>query len=486
MTKQEVIRKYKQYLFPSVSTYYSEPLVTDHASMQYLWDVDGKKYLDFFGGIVTISVGHANPRITSKIKAQIDRLQHASTLFPNEAIVALAEKIARLTPGEISQSMFTNSGTEANETAIQLARAHSGNFEIVALRHGYSGRSQLAQSLTAHNTWRQSLPGGFGVVHAMNPYCYRCPLGKTYPDCGVACANDVEAVIQTCTSGRIAGFIAEPIQGVGGFITPPPEYFKMVFKTVKQYGGDFIADEVQTGCSWETAPCAGCAGWLAERHHRDRCDPLIDCQILQIAAIIPPCPLGKRAGRGAVRLARLHGVQEVPGSIPGAPTKKTLRYVEFFDSRPGFPHLGTVAFPGAPTKKTLRYVEFFDSRPGFPHLGTVAFPGAPTQKTPRNAEFFDSRPGFPHLGTVAFPGAPTQKTPRNAEFFDSRPGFPHLGAVAFPGAPTKKTLRNAEFFDSRPGFPHLGTVAFPGAPTQETPLRWGLLIPRPGFPHSGT
>jgi 4-aminobutyrate aminotransferase len=247
MTKQEIIQKHKQYLFPSVSNYYSDPLVTDHASMQYLWDVDGKKYLDFFGGIVTVSVGHANPRITSKIKAQIDRLQHASTLFPNEAIVALAEKVARLTLGEITQSMFTNSGTEANETAIQLARAHSGNFEIIALRHGYSGRSQLAQSLTAHSPWRQSLPGGFGVVHALNPYCYRCPLGKTYPDCGVACANDVEAVIQTCTSGRIAGFIAEPIQGVGGFITPPPEYFKIVFKTVKQYGGDFIADEVQTG-----------------------------------------------------------------------------------------------------------------------------------------------------------------------------------------------------------------------------------------------
>ena len=247
MTKEEIIRKYKQYLFPSVTTYFSDPLVTDHGSMQYLWDLDGKKYLDFFGGIVTISAGHANPRITSKIKAQIDKLQHASTLFPNEAIVALAEKIARLTPGEISQSYFTNSGTEANETAIQLARAHTGNFEIVALRHGYSGRSQLAQSLAGQNTWRQSLPAAIGVVHAINPYCYRCPLGKTYPDCGVACANDVEAVIQTSTSGRIAGFIAEPIQGLGGFITPPKEYFKIVFKTVKQYGGDFIADEVQTG-----------------------------------------------------------------------------------------------------------------------------------------------------------------------------------------------------------------------------------------------
>src|SRR5262249_21747787 len=130
MTKEEILKKHKQYLFPSVSTYYSDPLVTDHASMQYLWDIEGKKYLDFFGGIVTISVGHCNPRVTSKIKAQVDKLQHASTMFPNEAIVALAEKLAKITPGEISQSYFTNSGTEANETAIQLARMHTGQFEI--------------------------------------------------------------------------------------------------------------------------------------------------------------------------------------------------------------------------------------------------------------------------------------------------------------------------------------------------------------------
>jgi len=247
MTKDEIIRKYKRYLFPSVSTYFAEPLVTDHASMQYLWDADGKKYLDFFGGIVTISAGHTNPRITSKIKAQIDKIQHASTLFPNEAVVALAEKLALLAPGDITQSYFTNSGTEANETAIQLARMHTGRFEVVALRHGYSGRSQLAQSLTGQNTWRQSLPGSFGVVHALSPYCYRCPFGKTYPDCGIVCAQDVENVIQTTTSGQIAAYIAEPIQGLGGFVTPPPEYFKIVFNIVKKYGGDFISDEVQTG-----------------------------------------------------------------------------------------------------------------------------------------------------------------------------------------------------------------------------------------------
>ena len=247
MTKEEILRKHKQYLFPSITTYFAEPLVTDHASMQYLWDIDGNKYLDFFGGIVTISVGHTNPRITSKIKAQTDKIQHTSTLFPNEAIVALAEKIAQITPGEISQSYFTNSGTEANETAIQIARMHTGNYEVVALRHGYSGRSQLAQSLTGHGTWRKSLPVTTGgIVHALNPYCYRCPFGMKPTECGVECAKDVEAVIQTTTSGQIAAFIAEPIQGVGGFITPPKEYFKIVFNIVKQYGGLFIADEVQT------------------------------------------------------------------------------------------------------------------------------------------------------------------------------------------------------------------------------------------------
>src|SRR3954462_3754126 len=247
MSKQDLLRKHKEYLFPSQTVYYADPLVTDHASMQYLWDTEGKKYLDFFGGIVTVSVGHANPRVTSKINAQVDKLQHASTLFPNEAVVALAEKLAQITPGEITQSFLSNSGTEANETAVQLARMYTGNYEVVALRHGYSGRSALTQGLTGQNTWRKSLPFAQGIVHAMNPYCYRCPLGKTYPSCEVACAKDVENVIQSSTAGAIAGMIAEPIQGVGGFITPPKEYFKMAFSIVKRYGGDFIADEVQTG-----------------------------------------------------------------------------------------------------------------------------------------------------------------------------------------------------------------------------------------------
>ncbi|MFY9529412.1 MAG: aspartate aminotransferase family protein [Candidatus Acidiferrales bacterium] len=244
---EEVIRKHREYLWPAVTNYYQKPLVADHASMQYLWDLEGKRYLDFFGGIVTIGVGHCNPKVTSKIKAQVDKLQHTSTLFPNEHIVALAEKLAQITPGKLQKSFFTNSGTEANEAAILLARMVGPSYDVVALRHAYAGSSMLAKAVTAQAPWRKAGVISVGISHAVSPYCYRCPLHLTFPDCGVACANDVENLIQTGTSGSIAAFIAEPIQGVGGFITPPPEYFKIVFKIVKKYGGLFIADEVQTG-----------------------------------------------------------------------------------------------------------------------------------------------------------------------------------------------------------------------------------------------
>ena len=243
--REELIRKQKDFIFPSVSTFYPEPLILDRGNMQYVWDIEGREYLDFFGGIVTVSVGHCNPRVTSKLKAQVDKLQHVSTSFITEPMVNLAEKLASIATRGIRKSYFTNSGTEANETAVQIARMHTGNYELVVLRHGYSGRSSMARAMTGMNTWKKTTLE-VGIVHAMNPYCYRCPMGLKYPDCGVACAKDVESVIQTATTGRIAGLLAEPIQGVAGFITPPKEYFKIVFNIVKQYGGDFIDDEVQT------------------------------------------------------------------------------------------------------------------------------------------------------------------------------------------------------------------------------------------------
>jgi 4-aminobutyrate aminotransferase len=247
LTKQEVILANKEFLFPAVFHFFKEPLVVTRAKNQYVWDADGNQYLDFLGGIVTVSVGHCNDQVNAKLHQQIDALQHVSTVFANEPQAALAKKIATLTPGgKLTKSYFTNSGTEANETAILAARCYTGNTEIVALRHSYHGRSAMAMSITGQGAWKLGPPQA-GVVHALNAYCYRCPLGLTYPNCEVRCAQDLEDLIRTSTSGRIAGFIAEPIQGVGGYVTPPKEYFQIVEKIVRNHGGIFISDEVQTG-----------------------------------------------------------------------------------------------------------------------------------------------------------------------------------------------------------------------------------------------
>jgi 4-aminobutyrate aminotransferase-like enzyme len=247
MTKQEILLAQKEFLFPAVFHYFKEPLVISHAKDQYVWDADGKQYLDFFGGIVTVSVGHCNDQVNKKVHAQMDRLEHVSTVFSNEPQAALAKKLASITPAGsgLRKSFFTNSGTEANETAILAARCFTGSTEVIALRHSYHGRSSAAMGLTGQATWKLGPPQA-GVVHAVNAYCYRCPFGLEYPSCEVKCAQDIEQVIKTTTSGRVAALIAEPIQGVGGFITPPKEYFKIVTDIVRKYGGIFIADEVQT------------------------------------------------------------------------------------------------------------------------------------------------------------------------------------------------------------------------------------------------
>ena len=247
ISTEDILAKHKEYLFPSVANYYKEPLAIDHADGLYVYDPEGNKFLDFFGGILTVSVGHCNPKVTSKIIEQVNKLQHTSTLYPNEQIVALAEKLAEITPGELKKSFFTSSGTEADETAVFLAKHFTSNQEIIALRHSYSGRSLLAMSMTGHAPWRHGGTHFPGIKHAVSPYCYRCPFGLEYPNCELKCAQDIEELIMTTTSGQIAGFIAEPIQGVGGFITPPKEYFQVAVPIIKKHGGVFICDEVQTG-----------------------------------------------------------------------------------------------------------------------------------------------------------------------------------------------------------------------------------------------
>ncbi|MCB9138052.1 MAG: aspartate aminotransferase family protein [Caldilineaceae bacterium] len=247
MDTQTILEKQRRYLWPNHILYYTDPLPLDHGEGLLVWDTDGNRYLDFFGGILTTSVGHNHPKVVEAAQEQTARLIHSSTLYPNENHVKLAEKIAEIAPGDLETSYFHNSGSEANEAAVLLAQIYTGNREIVALRHGYSGKTQLAMSLTAQASWRMGPTFSPDIKHAHNAYCYRCPLKLTYPSCDVACAQDVEDVIRTQTSGRIAAVLLEPIQGVGGFVTPPPEYFRIVAEIARQYGGLVIIDEVQTG-----------------------------------------------------------------------------------------------------------------------------------------------------------------------------------------------------------------------------------------------
>jgi alanine-glyoxylate transaminase/(R)-3-amino-2-methylpropionate-pyruvate transaminase len=247
MTSAEVRAKHKEFLFPSCANYYKEPVALESGKGSRLKDLDGQTYLDFFGGILTVSLGQAHERVNAAIHAQVDRLGHVSTLYPHVPIVELAEKLVSLAPGKIKKAFFTASGTEADETAVALAQIFTGKQELIALRHGYSGRSLLAQSLTGHSNYRAIPTQVAAIKHAHAPYCYRCPFGLTYPSCEVKCAQDIEELIQTTTTGNIAGFLAEPIMGVGGFITAPDGYFKIAVDIIKKYGGLFICDEVQTG-----------------------------------------------------------------------------------------------------------------------------------------------------------------------------------------------------------------------------------------------
>ncbi|MCL4138449.1 UNVERIFIED_CONTAM: hypothetical protein GTU68_009927 [Idotea baltica] len=263
-SSKEVLAKHKEFLLPSVGNYYKEPIVLTEGSGTRLVDADGNQYLDFFGGILTVSVGQCEPRVTEAIKLQVDRLGHVSTLYPTLPIVELAERMARITPGRLQKSMFTASGTEADETAVALAQVYTGSIELVALRHGYSGRSLLAQSLTAHSPYRAVPTQIAGIKHGLAPYCYRCPLKQTYPSCNVACATDLEELIRTTTTGKIAGFLAEPIQGVGGFIVPPKEYFEIAVDIVRKAGGVFICDEVQTGFGRTGSKMFGIEHWGVE------------------------------------------------------------------------------------------------------------------------------------------------------------------------------------------------------------------------------
>jgi alanine-glyoxylate transaminase/(R)-3-amino-2-methylpropionate-pyruvate transaminase len=244
---EQVLALRKQYLNPGLFLYYKKPIMIVEGKMQYVWDETGKRYLDGLGGIVTISVGHCHPHVVAAANKQNEIIQHSTTIYLQPRIAEFAEKLASKMPGDLKVCYFVNSGSEANDLALLMARLYTGNYDMIALRNAYHGGNSSGMSVTAHSTWKFNTPHSFGVHHAVAPYPYRGPFGYDDPDAGRKYADDVKNLIDYASPGKVAGFIAESIQGVGGFVVFPDGYLKHVYEHVRAAGGVCIADEVQTG-----------------------------------------------------------------------------------------------------------------------------------------------------------------------------------------------------------------------------------------------
>jgi alanine-glyoxylate transaminase/(R)-3-amino-2-methylpropionate-pyruvate transaminase len=243
----EVLALRKQFMNPGIFLYYKKPIMLVEGSMQYVWDDTGKRYLDGIGGIVTISVGHCHPHVVAAARKQNEILQHTTTLYLHPNVAQYAEKLASKMPGDLKICYFVNSGSEANDLALLMARLFTGNYDVIALRNAYHGGNASGMSVTAHSTWKFNVPHSFGVHHALAPYPYRGPFGYDDAEAGKKYAADVKSLIDYATPGKVAGYIAESIQGVGGFVEFPQGYLKNVYEHVRAAGGVCIADEVQTG-----------------------------------------------------------------------------------------------------------------------------------------------------------------------------------------------------------------------------------------------
>jgi alanine-glyoxylate transaminase/(R)-3-amino-2-methylpropionate-pyruvate transaminase len=243
----EVLRLRKEFLSPALFLYYKKPVMLVEGRGQYLFDEKGRRYLDGLGGIVTVSVGHCHPHVVEAARRQNETLQHSTTIYLHPNIAEFAQKLAGKMPGDLKVCYFVNSGSEANDLAMLMARAYTGNYDIIALRNSYHGGNASGMAVTSHHTWKFNVPHSFGVHHAMAPDPYRGAWGNNDPESGHKYAADVKQVIDFATSGQVAGFIAESIQGVGGVVVFPDGYLQHAYAHVRAAGGVCIADEVQAG-----------------------------------------------------------------------------------------------------------------------------------------------------------------------------------------------------------------------------------------------
>lgn len=244
---EEVLRLRREFLNPGIFLYYKKPLMLVEGKGQYVFDETGRRYLDALGGIVTVSVGHCHPDVVEAARKQNELLQHSTTIYLHPNIAEYAEKLAAKMPGDLKVCYFVNSGSEANDLALLMARAYTGNYDMIALRNSYHGGNASGMGLTAHRTWKYNVPHSFGVHHAVTPDPYRGAWGREDENAGRNYAADVKNLIDHATSGQIAGFIAESIQGVGGCVVFPDDYLRHAYEHVRGAGGVCIADEVQTG-----------------------------------------------------------------------------------------------------------------------------------------------------------------------------------------------------------------------------------------------
>jgi alanine-glyoxylate transaminase / (R)-3-amino-2-methylpropionate-pyruvate transaminase len=211
-SREQVLAQRKHYVNPTVFTLYREPIMVVEGHMQWLWDDAGKRYLDLFAGIVTVSCGHCHPKVAARVQEQVGTLQHATTIYLHPNMPALAEKLAGKMPPGLEVTYFVNSGSEANDLAIMMARLYTGNHDVIAVRNSYHGGSPSAMALTSHSTWKFPTVRSDGIHHALNPDPFRTPFAEDSPE-SVArrSAGDIRDVIRYSTPGKVAAFIAEPI-----------------------------------------------------------------------------------------------------------------------------------------------------------------------------------------------------------------------------------------------------------------------------------
>ena len=247
-THAELLSRHRKVLPSWMALYYSDPIALVNGDGRRVTDAEGVTYLDFFGGILTTMTGYNVPEIVEAVKSQAERMVHTSTLYLIESQIELAEKIAELSGIPNAKVFFTNSGTEANDAALMLATQYRRSNQILAMRGSYHGKSHSTVGITGQRSWSATSLSPFDVSYIHSGYKLRSPFGHLSDEqFTAACVADLENILEVATAGDVAAMIAEPIQGVGGFATPPDGFFGAMKQVLDREKILFISDEVQTG-----------------------------------------------------------------------------------------------------------------------------------------------------------------------------------------------------------------------------------------------